>query len=179
MTLSFFYYNAGSDEDNDKNRATKGSLDFTMDSTGELHGIVALHKSVKSDSWDHRYDAKITCKEEDEHGKRATVDFELTNIEELEIFCYDDVQGTIKRIAARQAVCYMPESFGSSIKDHQRDYGQSIQFGNAEETQLILDKYHQEPFLWFQLCNHKNLPKVVSSMIREFASNKTPTHFLL
>jgi hypothetical protein len=150
-----FYYNAGDEEGIPKNRATKGSLDFTIDATGELHGIVALHKSVKNASWDHRYDAKITCKSDEEQEQdKAVGAFEVTNIEELENLCYEDVQGTIQRVATRQAVRYMPECEDDDVEDYQLDYGESIQFGNAQEAQLILDKYHQEPFLW--LCSHSD-----------------------
>jgi hypothetical protein len=164
-----FYYCAGGEED--ENRATKGSLDFTIDATGELHGIVALHNSVKNDVWHHHYDAKITCKQ-----SKWISAFELTNMEELENLCYDnDVEGTIRRVATRQAVRYMPESSdGDDIKDYERDYGKSIQSGNSQEAQLILDKYLQcnaeEPFTW--LCNHKNLPVGLSSLIRGFATSK-------
>jgi hypothetical protein len=171
-----FYYNAGDEEGIPKNRATKGSLDFTIDATGELHGIVALHKSVKNASWDHRYDAKITCKSDEEQEQdKAVGAFEVTNIEELENLCYEDVQGTIQRVATRQAVRYMPECEDDDVEDYQLDYGESIQFGNAQEAQLILDKYHQEPFLW--LCSHKNLANEVSSLIRRFASKKPPPIF--
>ena len=169
-----FYYNAGGETV--ENRATKGSLDFTIDATGELHGIVAVHKSVKNAIWHHHYDAKITCKVDEEEQAKADRAFELTNIEELENLCYDnDVQGTIQRVASRQAVRYMPKCFeDGDIEDYQRAYGQSIRFGNAQEAQLILDKYQQcnpgESFTW--LCNHKDLPEGVSSLIRGFATGK-------
>jgi len=160
-----FYYNAGGETV--ENRATKGSLDFTIDATGELHGIVTVHKSVKNAIWYHHYDAKIPSKADEEEQAKADRAFELTNIEELENLCYDnDVQGTIQRVASRQAVRYMPKCFeDGDIEDYQRAYGQSIRFGNAQEAQLILDKYQQcnpgESFTW--LCNPNKNVEVVEA----------------
>jgi hypothetical protein len=108
---------------------TKGSLEFTMDdeATGGLTGSVAIDKSVKNDIRMHYYVSKIKC----ESG--SSLSFQVTNMDELENICEDEVSGTIQRVAKRQAVRYMSE--GEDAIAYQREYAQSIQFENTTEAQ--------------------------------------------
>jgi hypothetical protein len=159
-----FYYSYGDGEEYHQNRVTKGSLDFAMDeATGALMGSVAIDKSVKNDIWSHHYDCKITCESGSSH-------FQVTNMDELENICADEVSGTIERVAKRRAVRYMPE--GLDAIDYQREYAQSIQFENETEAQSILDNYacENEPLLW--LSNHMQFPEQVSPLVRGFATCK-------
>jgi hypothetical protein len=162
-----FYNTQGGGEDHHNNRLTKGSLDFTIDeATGELTGSIAIDKSVKNDMFQHRHDSKITC----QNGERGYLSFQVTNMDELENICEDEVSGTIQRVAKRRAVRYMPE--GQYTIDYQREYGQSIQFENETEAQSILDRFTcgNEQLLW--LSNHMQVPEQVSALVRGFASSK-------
>jgi hypothetical protein len=88
-----FYYTYGSADNTHANRVTKGLLAFTMDeATGKLTGSVAIDKSVKNAIWSHHYDWKITC---ESGASSSLLSFEVTNTDQLENFCVDEITGEV------------------------------------------------------------------------------------
>jgi len=163
-----YYYVEDGEQEVIQNRATKGTLEFTVDEEGAVHGTVAVDKCVKASHFHHRTDVKFTCETVNEDAL-SVCKFKVSNVDDLEAVV-DQAEGTIQRIAQRQAIRYMPESLEGL--EHQHAYASSIQFGeNVNQAETILKNFLSgEPPLWME--NHLDLPRAISQRIFQFARSK-------
>lgn len=167
-----YYYVEDGEQEVIKNRATKGTLEFTVDDEGAVHGTVAVDKCVKGSHYHHQTDVKFTCETVDDDAlpEEANVcKFEVSNAGDLAA-CVEEAEGTIQRIAQRQAIRYMPESLEGH--EHQHEYASSIQFGeDVNQAETILKNFLSvEPLLWME--KHLDLPPSILQRVLQFARSK-------